>query len=85
MKSKLRQWACKTYKAAEDMWFSKLVYSNAPLVRLLDATTGSSCKYCMACRAFMIGAGVVLFNAFGLLLVLAAIGLTYFEHFCEEK
>lgn len=85
MKQKLRQLACKAYAAAETMWFSKLVYHGAPLVRFLDATTGSSCKYCMACRALMLGAGVALFNVAGLVLIALAIGLTFFEHFCEEN
>ena len=69
----------KLYHTLEVFWFSHLVYTNAPLVRALDATIGSNCKYCMASRGVMLGAGIGLANWVGVLFVLAALILTLFE------
>lgn len=80
----LHRLACKAYAWAEKHWFAKLVYPGAPLVRLLDATVGSSCKYCMAVRALMVGAGCGVGGWVGYGLVLAALLLTAVELTCKE-
>ena len=63
-------------------WLTHFVQPGSVLVRLMDATLTSKCKYCMACRAFLMGAGVALLyphEAVGLVLILTAVGLTWGE------
>ena len=63
-------------------WLMHFVQPGSVLVRLMDATLTSTCKYCMACRAVLLGAGVVLLFtqwAVGLLLISIAVGLTWGE------
>ena len=63
-------------------WLTHFVQPGSVLVRLMDATLTSKCKYCMACRAFLMGAGAALLYphwAVGLVLILTAVGLTWGE------
>lgn len=73
-------------------WLSKFVDDKTdPLVILLDALVGSSCKYCMAVRAIMVGSGFGLLAAghwgLGLSIMLLAFLFTLGERhwLCEVK
>lgn len=81
----IRTIAKKCYDALEAVWFSKLVYEGAPLVRLLDWAVGSECKYCMACRAFVAGVGITAPHWSGWVLVAGAVALTLLEKLAKEK
>lgn len=53
----LKRLFCWTY----DTWLSKAVGTKqAPLVRALDFVAGSECKYCMAVRCLIFGAGLAI-------------------------
>ena len=57
-----------------NQFLEKLVNEKTdPLVIALDKLIGSECKYCMSIRGIMLGAGVALFNFYGLLLIALAI------------
>ena len=83
---------CKAYSWLEKHWFAKIMYPGAPLVKLMDWTIGSECKYCMAFRAVMIGFGLGfclgfglgIGGVFGVVLVIAALLLALFERTCKE-
>ena len=80
----LKQTFCFFYK----LFLSKLVDSkDDPLVRLIDFTAGSTCKYCLALRFGMICGGIGLFNWWGLGLIVTAILLTIGERkwLCDVK
>jgi hypothetical protein len=83
-KQRLHKLACRAYAWAEKHWFAKLVYVGSPLVRLLDASVGSECKYCMAFRALMVGFGLGIGGVAGAFLVVSALVLTLVEHICKE-
>lgn len=82
-RARLHRFACKVFAAAEEMGYTRLVYPDAPLVRALDAVAGSKCKYCMAVRVGLIGAGLALFNWVGVVLVAIAVGCTVLERRCK--
>jgi hypothetical protein len=67
---------CKLYALVLSKVFDQ---QTDPLVRLYNALIGSSCKYCMATRAGMIGLGVGMFNLYGLALIALAVGFTVGE------
>ena len=79
-----RRICCQLYAAAEVLWFSKLVYPGAPLVRLLDWSVGSTCKYCMASRALMVGFGLGLGGVIGYAVAAAGVLLAVVERFCSK-
>lgn len=86
VKSQIHKAACRAYAWAEKHWFAKLVYEDAPLVRLLDFTAGSKCKYCMAVRAGMIGFGLGFGGLIGVFCIVAAVLLALAEsNFCKEE
>lgn len=85
IKDRIHKAACRAYAWAEKHWFAKLMYPGAPLVRLLDASVGSQCKYCMAFRALMVGFGLGFGGVTGAILVIGALVLTLVEHVCKEK
>jgi hypothetical protein len=71
-----------------DQWLSKAVNDkNDPLVIFLDFTTGSSCTYCMATRAVMLGIGIGLFDWYGLSLIALSLIFTLGEKkwLCDIK
>jgi len=70
------------------LFLSKLVDSKDDwIVRLIDFTSGSTCKYCTALRFGMICGGIGLFNWWGLGLIITAILLTIGErkYLCDVK
>ena len=89
--NRLHHRAQQTYAWLEKHWFDKLVYTNSPLVRVLDFTTGSECKYCMATRALILGLGFGLAvscglsGAVGVVLMLLAVFLTLAENSFSKK
>ena len=89
--ARLHKLGCRLYAWLEHHWFARLVYECSPLVRMLDATVGSECKYCMACRATMVGVALglvvadVSFVWVSALLAAAAVVLTFFERTCKEN
>ena len=83
----------KTVKAAfcwvYAFWLSKLVATQSdPLVAALNILLGSKCKYCMATRAILFGAGLPLLwfvPILGAALIAVAVGMTLGEKYwlCE--
>jgi len=51
-----KQLFCKAY----EQWLKAAVQPGSPLVVFMDWTLTSKCKYCMALRAMLFGAGVTL-------------------------
>ena len=88
---RLEMCAVQSYAWLEKQWFDKLVYTDSPLVRSLDFSIGSECKYCMATRALILGLGYGLTASGGVLgyvgaaLVLLALLLTLAENFLSKK
>lgn len=74
----MRDWFRKLYY----FWIAGFVQPGSPLVQFMDLTLTSECKYCMACRAVLLGVGVtLLFTCWvvGLVLISIAVGLTWGE------
>ncbi len=84
----------KTFCWLYDQWLSKAVNERSdPLVRLIDAISGSECKYCMGTRLYALGlgSGLVFVGSWvtwlGLILMALAILMTLGERYwlCNAK
>ena len=65
-------------------WMATAVQPGSWLVRAMDATITSQCKYCMAARAVILTAGVFLLYFLwwlGALLIFTAVALTWGERY----
>lgn len=85
IKQHIHALACRAYAAVELFGYAYLVYPNSLLVRVLDKTVGSKCKYCMAVRALIVGFGLGFGGWLGVALVAVAVGLTVIENGCKDE
>lgn len=85
MKQNLIALSCKAFSRMKKWGYDYIVYEGAPLVRWLNKWFGSECKYCMTTRALVCGIGMGMANGLGLALIVIAVGLTFFENFCNGE
>ena len=69
----------KTYRAIfcwlYTHWLSRITEKGDVLVRVLDATIGSHCKYCMSARGILLGLGLGLLSAWDIWRIIAGVTL----------